>query len=42
MTKKEVEEERVYSVYTSIALSIFEGSQDRNSSRAETWRQELT
>jgi hypothetical protein len=41
MTKKQVGEERVYPPYTSTALSINEGSQDRNSSRAGTWRQEL-
>jgi hypothetical protein len=37
----QVGEEGVYSVYTSISLFIIEGSQDRNSSRAGTWRQEL-
>jgi len=41
MTKKEVEEERVYSAYTSTALSITKGGQDWNSHRAGTWRQEL-
>jgi hypothetical protein len=41
MTKKQVEEERVYSAYTSILLFIIKGSQDRNSHRAGTWRQEL-
>ena len=39
--KKEVEEERVYSAYTSTLLFITKGSQDRNSSRAGTWRQKL-
>ena len=34
-------EERVYSAYTSTALFITEGSQNRNSSRAGNWRQEL-
>jgi hypothetical protein len=41
MTKKQVGEERVYSAYTCILLFITKGSQDRNSPRAETWRQEL-
>ena len=41
MAKKQVEEERVYSTYTSTLLFITKGSQDRNSSRAGTWRQEL-
>ena len=31
----------VYLAYTSISLFIIKGSQDRNSSRAGTWRQEL-
>jgi hypothetical protein len=38
---KQVGEERVYLAYTSVLLFIIEGSQDRNSSRAGTWRQEL-
>jgi hypothetical protein len=41
MTKKQVGEERVYSVYTFTLLFITKGSQDRNSHRAGTWRQEL-
>ena len=41
MTKKQVGEERVYSAYISTLLFITKGSQDRNSSRAGTWRQEL-
>jgi hypothetical protein len=41
MTKKEVGEERVYSVYTSTLLFITKESQGRNSYRAGTWRQEL-
>ena len=41
MTKKQVGEEMVYLAYTSTSLFITEGSQDRNSSRAGTWRQEL-
>ena len=41
MTKKQVVEERVYSAYTSTLLFITKGSQDRNSHRAGTWRQEL-
>jgi hypothetical protein len=32
----------IYSAYTSTLLFIIEGSQDRNSSRAGAWRQELT
>jgi hypothetical protein len=34
MTKKEVEEEKVYSAYISTVLFITEGSQDWNSSRS--------
>jgi hypothetical protein len=34
-------EEKVYSSSTSISLFIIERSQDRNSNRTETWRQEL-
>jgi hypothetical protein len=34
MTKKQVEEERVYSAYTFILLFITKGSQDWNSSRS--------
>jgi hypothetical protein len=41
MTKKQVGEERVYLAYTSILLVIIKRSQDRNSNRAGTWRQEL-
>jgi hypothetical protein len=41
MTKKQILEERVFSVYTSTLLFITKGSQDRNSNRAGTWRQEL-
>jgi hypothetical protein len=41
MTKKQIEEEKVYSAYTSILLFITKGNQDRNSHRAGTWRQEL-
>jgi hypothetical protein len=33
--------EKVYLAYTSIALFINKGSQDRNPNRAGTWRQEL-
>ena len=36
MTKKQVEEEKVYSAYTSILLFITKGSQDWNSSRSES------
>jgi hypothetical protein len=38
--QKQIGEERVYLSYASISLLITEGNQDRNSSRAETWRQE--
>ena len=31
----------VYLAYTSTSLFITEGSQDRNSNQAGTWRQEL-
>jgi hypothetical protein len=41
MTKKQVGVERVYLAYASILLFITEGSQDRNSNAAESWRQEL-
>jgi len=41
MTKKQVGEEKVYSAYTSISLFIIEGSQDRNSNRSGSWKQEL-
>jgi len=41
MTKKKVGKERVYSAYTSTLLLITKGSQERNSHRAGTWRQEL-
>jgi hypothetical protein len=36
MTKKQVEEERVYSAYTSTLLFITKGSQDQNSNKAGT------
>jgi hypothetical protein len=42
MTKKQAGEERVYWLaYTSTLLFIIKESQDRSSSRAGTWRQEL-
>jgi hypothetical protein len=41
MTKKQGGEERVYSTYTSTLLFITKESQDWNSHRAGTWRQEL-
>jgi hypothetical protein len=41
MIKKQVGEERVYSAYTSTSLCITKGSQNRDSHRAGTWRQEL-
>jgi hypothetical protein len=40
MTKEQIGEEGVYSAYTSTLLSITKGSQDRNSHRVGTWRQE--
>jgi hypothetical protein len=40
MTKKQVGEERVNSAYISTLLFITKGSQDWNSHRAGTWRQE--
>ena len=39
--QKQVGEKGVYLTNTSIALFIVEGSQDRNSNRVGTWRQEL-
>jgi hypothetical protein len=41
MTKKQLGEEQPYSAYTSTFLFITKGSQDRNSYKAGTWRQEL-
>ena len=41
MTKEQVVEESVYLAYISILLFIIEVSQDGNSNRAGTWRQEL-
>ena len=41
ITKKQVGEERIYSVYTSTLLFITTGSQDGNSHSVGTWRQEL-
>lgn len=41
MTKRQVEEERVYLAFTSTLLFITEGSQERNLRRAEGWREEL-
>jgi hypothetical protein len=41
MTKKQIGEERVYLAYTSTLLLITKGSQDWNSHRIGTWRQEL-
>jgi hypothetical protein len=38
MTRKHVGEKMVNLAYTSILLSVIEGSQVRNSSRAGTWR----
>ena len=37
--KNSMPSERIYLAYTSRSQSIFGGSQDRNSSRAGTWRQ---
>jgi hypothetical protein len=42
LIKKQVGEERVYKAHTSTLLFITKGSQDRNSHRAGTWRQEPT
>ena len=39
--QKQGRKERVYWAYTSTSPFIIEGSQDRNSLRAGTWRQEL-
>jgi hypothetical protein len=39
--QKQAGEERVYLAYISTSLFIIKGSQDRNSNRAGTWRQEL-
>jgi hypothetical protein len=39
--QKHLGEERISLVYISTPLSITEGSQDRNSNRTGTWRQEL-
>jgi hypothetical protein len=41
MTKSQVVEQKVYLTYIFISLFIIKRSQDRNSSRAGTWRQEL-
>jgi hypothetical protein len=41
MTKKQVENERIYSAYTSTLLFITKGSQGWNSQRVGTWREEL-
>ena len=41
MTKRQVGEERVYSAFTSTLVFITKGSQDINSHRVGTWRQEL-
>jgi hypothetical protein len=41
VTKKQVAEERVYLAYISRSQFIIGRSQKRNSSRTETWRQEL-
>lgn len=42
MMKKQVGDEIVYLAYTSISVFIIEGSQDRDSNMAGTWKQELT
>ena len=39
--QKQLREERIYLAYSSTSLFITEGSQDRNSHRSGTWRQEL-
>jgi hypothetical protein len=41
MNKKQVREKSVYWACTPTALFTIEGSCDRNSNRAGTWRQEL-
>ena len=41
MTKKQAGEERVYLASAFTSLFVTDGSQDRNSNRAGTWRQEL-
>jgi hypothetical protein len=41
MTKKEVGEKWLYSAYISTLMFITKGSQDWNSHRAGSWRQEL-
>jgi hypothetical protein len=41
MAKKQIGEERVYSVYTSTFSSSPKKCQDRDSHMAGTWRQEL-
>jgi hypothetical protein len=41
MTKKQAGEERVYLGYTFTLLFTNKGSQNRNSDRVGTWRQEL-
>jgi hypothetical protein len=41
MTKKQVGEEMIYSAYISTLLFITKESQDWNSHKAGTWRQEL-
>jgi hypothetical protein len=41
MTKQQAGEDRTYLVYTSISLLIIERNKDKNSNRAENWRQEL-
>ena len=41
MTIKQVGEEGTYLAHTSILRFIIEGSQDGNSNRAGSWRQEL-
>jgi hypothetical protein len=41
VTKKQVGEERLHLACTSTLLFITKGSEDRNSQRAGTWRQEL-
>jgi len=39
--QKQVGEVRIYLTYTFASWSITEGTQDRNTTRAGTWRQEL-
>jgi hypothetical protein len=41
MTKMHIGDEKVYLTHTSTPLSFIKRSQDKDSNRAGTWRQEL-